>query len=99
MCVNRLRAAVPRPNRPRPIPPAPDIVTRFIVMIVIIVISLLRCTYGAAWRGARAGISPSPTAPTVSGCSASRSSTARLFEGLTTMVAGKQSPNEAAACG
>ena len=42
---------------------------------------------------------PSPTAPTVSGCSASRSSTARLFEGLTTMVAGKQSPNEAAACG
>ena len=92
MCVNRVRAAVPRPNRPRPIPPAPDIVTHIIVIIV-------RCAYGAPWRGARAGISPSPTAPTASGCSASRSSTARLFEGLTTMVAGKQSPNEAAACG
>ena len=97
MCVNRVRAAVPRPNRPRPIPPAPDIVTH--IIIIVVVISLLRCAYGAPWRGARAGISPSPTAPTASGCSASRSSTARLFEGLTTMVAGKQSPNEAAACG
>ena len=98
MCVNRLRAAVPRPNRPRPIPPASDIVTHIIIIIVVI-ISLLRCAYGAPWRGARAGISPSPTAPTGSGCSASLSSTARLFEGLTTMVAGKQSPNKAAASG